>query len=102
MANQLDYEFEESGKKEFIVNEVYAFTIPIANLGASVSAPSMTIVDAAGTAVTGWFTGSPSVGATAITTPAVTMLASGWYTLTLTCTADGNTVKTRGRFRVDA
>ena len=102
MANTLDYEFEESGKKEFVVNEVYAWTVPIANLGATVTSPTMAIVDTAGTAVVGWFSGSPSVGSTAITTPLVTMLAAGWFTWTLTCTVDGNTVKTRGMFRVDA
>jgi hypothetical protein len=103
MTNTLDYEFAESGKREFVVNEVYAFTVPIANLGTSVSSPSMALTKQDGSAVTGtWFSGSPTVGATEITTPLVTMLAAGWYVWTLTCTADGNTVKTRGTFRVDA
>jgi hypothetical protein len=99
--NVIEYEFAESGQREFVSGEIWAFRVAASRLGTTVSSPSMVITDADGAAVSGWFSGSPTVAGGYVTTPLITMGAAGWYTWTLTCTVDGNTQKRRALFKVD-
>jgi hypothetical protein len=102
MTAPIEYEFRESGRREFLVNEVWQFTVATSSLGTSVSSPSIAIASTAGTVVTAtWCAAGASIsGANAVAT--VSMLAAGTYTWTLTVTADGNTKKFRGTFEVHA
>jgi hypothetical protein len=100
MTAPIEYEFKESGRREFLVNEVWPFTVATSSLGTTVTNPSIAIVNSAGTAVTAtWCAAGASIsGENVLAT--VSMLAAGAYAWTLTVTADGATKKYRGAFEV--
>jgi hypothetical protein len=100
MTAPIEYEFKESGRREFLLNEVWPFTVATASLGTSVTSPSIVITNSAGTAVTAtWCAAGASIsGANVLAI--VSMLAAGTVTWTLTVTADGATKKFRGTFEV--
>lgn len=102
MSNTIEYEFTESGQREFVTGEIWAFRVQVSKLGTTVTGtPTIAIAEADGAAVAGWFSGSCTVAGGYITTPLITMGDAGWYTWTLTAVVDGNTQKRRGAFRVD-
>lgn len=102
MSNTIEYEFTESGQREFISGEIWAFRVQVSKLGTTVTGtPTIAITDADGAAVSGWFSDSCTVSGGYITTPLITMGVAGWYSWTLTAVVDGNTQKRRALFRVD-
>jgi hypothetical protein len=102
MSNTIEYEFTESGRREFLSGEIWAFRVQTSKLGTTVSGtPTIEITDADGAAVAGWFSGNCTVSGGYITTPTITMGDAGWYSWTLTAVVDGNTQRRRALFRVD-